>query len=201
MIASLHGTVIAQDSTGVVIEVGGVGMRVFCPAPVLAELSVGQTVRLHTSLVVREDSLTLFGFSTPTQRDAFELVQSASGIGPKTALGVLSVLTVEDFVGAVRAENLLTLTKVPGIGKKGAQKLVIELKDKVLQLGVAESTTGAGHIPAPWQEQVVEGLQSLGWTASDAVSATEAIADDVAAHPEWAVGQILRAALASLARA
>jgi Holliday junction DNA helicase RuvA len=201
MIASLNGTVRAVEVGSVVLEVGGVGFRALCPPDTLAGLRVGQSAALHTTLVVREDSLTLFGFATPSERALFEMVQSASGIGPKIALSVVSVLPPADFVAAVRAENLAVLTKVPGIGRKGAQKLVIELKDKVLGLGVEPSGGATEPVSGFWQEQVLSGLESLGFSAHDANSAIEAVAEEVRANPSMGVAEILRAALQTLKRA
>lgn len=135
MIAQVTGTVEAVGGTWVVLLVGGVGLKALCTPATAASVRLGQPATLHTSLVVREDSLTLYGFSDPDERDAFELVQTASGIGPKLAQAVISVLAPGELRAAIASENLVTLMKVPGIGRKGAQKMVIELKDKVNALG------------------------------------------------------------------
>ncbi|MBA2560005.1 MAG: Holliday junction branch migration protein RuvA, partial [Propionibacteriales bacterium] len=128
MIASVRGLVLAVFIDSAVIEVGGVGLLVACTPAALADLRVGQEASLATSLVVREDSLTLFGFSDYDERAVFELVQTASGVGPKLAQAMLAVHGPDDLRRAVAAEDLVTLCKVPGIGRKGAQRIVLELK-------------------------------------------------------------------------
>jgi Holliday junction DNA helicase RuvA len=199
VIAQLRGEVVVADSTGVVLDVGGVGFRVSCPPSVNAAPHAQLT--LATSLVVREDSLSLYGFSSSSERDAFELLLSASGVGPRTALACISVLPLPELVRAIRSENLAALTRVPGIGRKGAQKLVIELKDKILALGNGADLDGSGTVSPPdWREQVLGGLQGLGWSLKDAEAACDAVAPLVAENPAIPVGQIMRAALQSLAR-
>jgi Holliday junction DNA helicase RuvA len=199
VIAQLSGEVVVADSGGVVLNVGGVGFRVSCPPSVSA--LPGAKLTLATSLVVKEDSLSLYGFLSPTERDAFELLLSASGVGPRTALACISVLPLPELVRAIRSENLAALTRVPGIGKKGAQKLVIELKDKIIALGNGVDLDGTGAAEAPdWREQVLGGLQGLGWGLKDAETACEAVAPLVAENPSLPVGQIMRAALQRLAR-
>ncbi|MCL2316093.1 MAG: Holliday junction branch migration protein RuvA [Actinomycetia bacterium] len=203
MIASLSGAVAAVDPAGLVVVVSGVGFRVLLPPGAATGWHVGEEATLHTSLVVREDALTLYGFASPADRDCFELVQQASGIGPRIGLAVVAVLGPSGLAQAVRTENLTALTKVPGIGRKGAQKLVIELKDKVLDLGFAPpGPAGTAH-PAPtgWREAVASGLQGLGWTAKDAEAACAAVEEQVESDPGMPVSAIMRAALASLARA
>jgi len=202
MIASLSGQVLAVDPGGVVVSVSGVGFRVLTPPGASAGWDVGETAALHTSLVVRDDALTLYGFASPAERDCFELVQTASGIGPRIGLAVVAVLGPAGLVQAVRSENIAALTKVPGIGAKGAKKLVIELKDKVLQLGAEASADAPGAAAAPgWRDAVAGGLQGLGWSAKDAEAACHNVEDLVEADPNLPVAAIMRAALASLARA
>jgi len=203
MIASLCGQVAEVDPLGVVVVVGGIGLRVLTPPGLAATSTVGDTVTLHTSLVVREDSLTLYGFASRSDRDCFELVQTASGIGPRIGLAAVSVLGPDGLAQAVRTDNLAALTRVPGIGRKGAQRLVIELKDKVAALaaGAPEAPAGTPGGSGDWREAVAAGLQGLGWTARDAESACQAVEDQVAADPSMPVSAIMRAALASLARA
>ena len=202
MIALVSGEVVAADQESVVVVVSGLGLRVLCPPGVASGLRVGQATTLHTSLVVREDALTLYGFASPADRDCFELVQTASGIGPRIAMAVVSVLGPAGLAQAVRAENLAALTKVPGIGRKGAQKMVIELKDKVLTLDVggADAQPGATG-PLDWRTAVASGLEGLGWSAKDAARACDDVEDLVEQDPGLTVGQILRAALQHLARA
>ncbi|HET9126548.1 MAG TPA: Holliday junction branch migration protein RuvA [Propionibacteriaceae bacterium] len=200
MISHVTGVVTAAGATYVVVDVGGFGVRALCTPGTAASVRLNQPTTLHTSLVVREDSLTLYGFADADERDCFELAQSASGVGPKLAQALVSVLSPDDFRTAVLQENLVALCRVPGIGRKGAQKLVIELKDKVTALGVS---TGVGHASpagaAGWREQVSEGLQGLGWSAREAEQACDTVAP-MADDPATTVATLMRAALASLAR-
>ena len=129
MIDRLSGTVVAVGGTWVVLDLSGFGLRALCTPATASAVRVGESATLHTSLVVREDSLTLYGFSDADERDAFELVQSTSGIGPKIALATVSVLAPAQLRVAIASENLVALMKVPGIGRKGAERLVIELRD------------------------------------------------------------------------
>ena len=181
MISQLTGTVTAAGAAWFVIDVGGVGFRGHCTPATAAALRPGETRTIHTSLVVREESLTLFGFGSDAEREAFELVQSASGVGPKVALAICSVLSPSDLRRAILAEDLRALCRVPGIGNKSAQKLVLELKDKagLLALGDAEpvEAVSAGAANELWREQVMEGLQGLGWSAKEAGVACDAVAD------------------------
>lgn len=201
MIAQLTGTVVAAGGTWLVIDVGGVGLRALCTPATAAAVRLGQAATLHTSLVVREDSLTLYGFTDADERDAFELVQSASGIGPKIAQAVVSVLPPDDLRAAIASENLVALMKVPGIGRKGAQKMVIELKDKVNALGAVTAPAGeAGPAASGWRDQVKSGLESLGWSSRDADAACDRVEPLLADDPGLGIGELMRAALRSLAR-
>src|SRR6201997_3121284 len=131
MIAHLNGTVAGVTPDGAVIDVGGVGLRVQCTPDTLSTLKPGETALVQTSMVVREDSLTLFGFGSEDERNVFELLQTASGVGPRLALAMLAVHSPDELRKAVSNEDLNTLTMVPGIGKKGAQRIVLELKDRL----------------------------------------------------------------------
>ena len=131
MIAHLRGTVAGVAPDGAVIEVGGVGMRVQCTPGTLATLKPGESAQVATSLVVREDSLTLYGFASDDERNVFELLQTASGVGPRLALAMLAVHAPDALRRAVSTEDLNALTMVPGIGKKGAQRIVLEMKDRL----------------------------------------------------------------------
>lgn len=201
MIAQLTGTVVAVGGTWVVLDLSGFGVRALCTPATVSAVRVGEAATLHTSLVVREDSLTLYGFSDADERDSFELVQSASGIGPKLAQAVVSVLPPEEFRQAVASENLVALMKVPGIGRKGAQKMVIELKDKVNALGAGPRAASPPAVGAgDWADQVASGLESLGWSTRDAAGAVESVAHLKQDDPALGVGELMRAALRSLAR-
>jgi Holliday junction DNA helicase RuvA len=200
MIAQLTGRVAAVGGTWLVVDLSGFGLKALCTPATAGAVRVGQEVTLHTSLVVREDSLTLYAFGEPGERDCFELVQGASGIGPKIAQAVVSVFSPEEFRAAVAAANITALTRVPGIGVKGAQRLVLELKDKVSVL--AGSGGGAGYpaVAQGWRDQVRAGLEGLGYSARDAESACDRVAPIAADNPDTPVALLLRAALRSLAK-
>jgi Holliday junction DNA helicase RuvA len=199
MIAFVRGPVAALTLTSAVVEVGGVGLEVMCTPNTLASLRTGHVATLPTSMVVREDSLTLFGFADDDEKQVFELVQTASGVGPKLAQAMLAVLTPDAVRRAVAGDDVRTLTAVPGIGQKGAQRIILELKDRI---GAPTSTSGGAVRPAavePWRDQVQQGLVGLGWSAKDADRAVEAVSDQVGEQPD--VAALLRAALRTLSRA
>ncbi len=204
MIAQLRGTVLRAGATSFVLEVAGVGYLAHTTPATAAALRPGEETTVHTSLVVREDSLTLYGFADPGERDAFELVQTASGVGPKLAAAIVSVLPPAEIRRAISTEDVRRLCTVPGIGTKSAQKLVIELKDKVLLLaagdGVQQVVAKTAGPAAAWRDQVADGLQGLGWSARDAAAACDNVAHLVEENPEIGVGGLMRAALNSLAR-
>lgn len=199
MIAHVTGTVSQVGPTSVVIDVGGVGMLALCGPGTTAGLRLGERATLATSLVVREDSLTLYGFASADEREFFELLQTATGVGPKLAQAALSVLTPDDLRQAIATENLVQLIKVPGIGRKGAQRLVIELKDKINLTRLDDQRLPAGA-PAAWRQQVSQGLQGLGWPARDAEGACDDVESMVAEQPDVSVAVLMKAALQSLAR-
>ena len=193
MIASVHGQVAAVGAHGAVVEVGGVGLAVSCTPATLARLRVGRPARLSTSLVVREDSLTLYGFSDDDERSVFELLQTASGVGPRLAQAVLSVLPPTEVRRAVATADVPALTRVPGIGKKGAERLVLELRDRI---GAIEPAAADGVPTAPWKDQVGQALVGLGWTAKEADAAVAAVAPHAADTTD--VPALLRAARRAL---
>ncbi|MDN5762505.1 MAG: Holliday junction branch migration protein RuvA [Microlunatus sp.] len=204
MIAQLSGTVIQLGPTSVVIEVGGIGVLALCGPGTAAGLRIGEAATLATSLVVREDSLTLYGFAGVEERELFELLQTATGVGPKLAQAALAVLSPHDLRTAIATENLVTLCKVPGIGRKGAQRLVIELKDKIhttssVTQPVAPAGAEAASSAAGWRDQVSQGLQGLGWSTRDAEAACDEV-EPLAGAPDAGVPQLMRAALQTLAR-
>jgi holliday junction DNA helicase RuvA len=198
MIAFVRGEVAAVTLTSAVIEVGGVGLELMCTPNTLATLRTGQTATLPTSMVVREDSLTLFGFADEDEKQVFELVQTASGVGPKLAQAMLAVLTPDAVRRAVAADDVRTLTMVPGIGQKGAQRIILELKDRI-GVSAAASEGGVPLLAEPWRDQVLQGLVGLGWSAKDADKAIDAVADRAGGQPD--VAALLRAALQTLSRA
>jgi holliday junction DNA helicase RuvA len=185
MIAHLTGTVAAVAPDAAVIEVGGVGLQVQCAPATIAGLRVGDQARVATSLVVREDSLTLYGFASDDERNTFELLQTASGVGPRLALAMLAVLTPDALRRAVAAEDLATLTSVPGIGRKGAQRIVLELAGRLGAPGDGQSALTAGRAApsaAPaWREQVRAGLVSLGWQVREADQAIAVVEPELLA--------------------
>jgi len=201
MIAQLTGVVAQVGPTSAVIEVGGFGVQAVCSPNTVAGLRLGQRATLATSLVVREDSLTLYGFASADEREFFELLLTATGVGPKLAQAALAVLSPDELRRAIATENLLQLCKVPGIGRKGAQRMVIELKDKVNTVGLAdEPVAAAGPASEAWRGQVSQGLQGLGWSAKDADAACDDVAHLTRDDPQVNVAVLMRAALQTLAR-
>ena len=203
MIAFVRGTVAGVTLTSAVLEVGGVGLELMCAPGTLATLRTGHEATLPTSMVVREDSLTLFGFLDDDEKTCFELLQTASGVGPKLAQAMLAVLAPDDLRAAVAQEDVKTLTKVPGIGQKGAQRIILELRDRLgAPVGGAQAATrtGVAVSGAPWRDQVHQGLVGLGWSAKEAERAVDEVADQ-ADGPTPDVGALLRAALQMLRKA
>ena len=207
MIAHLDGTVSAVAPDGAVIDVGGVGLLVQCTPGTLARLRAGERARVATSLVVREDALTLYGFASEDERNTFELLQTASGVGPRLALAMLAVFTPDALRRAVATEDLAALTTVPGIGRKGAQRIVLELAGRLGSAG--ELPVQAGHpgnkaAAAPWREQVRAGLVSLGWQAREADQAIAVVEPELTGEPSGGqavdVSVALRAALRVLGK-
>jgi Holliday junction DNA helicase RuvA len=204
MIAHLTGTVSAVSPDGAVIDVGGAGLRVQCTPDTLAGLRPGQRATVQTTLIVREDSLTLFGFGSEDERNVFELLLTASGIGPRLAMSMLAVHSPDALRKAVASEDLNALTMVPGIGRKGAQRIVLELKDR---LGAPAVTSGGGPARGPavpgWRDQVQAGLVNLGWSARDAelaIAAVEADREQAGEDAAPDVATVLRAALRKLSK-
>jgi Holliday junction DNA helicase RuvA len=213
VIASVSGRVAAVSPDGAVVEVGGVGLSVQCTPGTIARLQVGEQARLSTSLVVREDSLTLYGFADDDERQLFELLQTANGVGPRVAQAVLAIHPPREVRRAVSMGDLKALMQVPGIGKKGAERLVLELRDR---LGVTSSDTSldgpSGAMPAglgpltpvaPWRDQLSAAIVQLGWSSREAETALTAL-DPVAAEQQAAggvdVAVLLRQALQLLGR-
>jgi Holliday junction DNA helicase RuvA len=176
MISLLNGTVRSIHSDRLVVEVGGFGLSVLVTPATTTQVSLGAQVQLFTSLVVREDSLTLFGFVNEDSRSLFELVQTVSGIGPKVALSILGALTPEDLSRAIAQEDIGAIEKVPGIGRKGAQRMILELKGKLSDLSHAQLYQG--HQPA-WREQLSSALVSLGFSPKESDNAISAVVTDL----------------------
>ncbi len=210
MIAFVSGPVAALGPDTAVIEVGGVGMSVQCTPDTLAQLRVGKHARLATALVVREDSLTLYGFADDDARQTFELLQTASGVGPRLAQAMLAVHAPDALRLAVAEGDEKALTAVPGIGKKGAQKLLLELKGRLGEPvpGAGGQLAARGGTSAPggsWRSQLHAALVGLGYATREADEAVTAVAPQAeaaaATGTEPPVPQLLRAALQTLNRA
>ncbi len=197
MIASLTGQVSGITAQGVVLTVGGIGLAVLTTPGTRARLRAGEQAFLATSLLVREDSLTLYGFETDDERDVFELLQTSSGVGPKVAQAVLTVHTPDAVRRAIATEDLAALCLVPGIGRKGAQRMVLELRDR---MGVASSGTAVSSGP-PWRDLLTEALTGLGWSSSQADETVVRLAASHPAATEADVPTLLREALALLGKA
>lgn len=200
MIASVSGRVAQVLPDSAVIEVGGIGLTVQCAPGTLAGLRPGAPARLATSLVVREESLTLYGFADDDERQLFELLQTASGVGPRLAQAVLAVHSPDTVRKAVANADTATLTRVPGVGKKGAERLVLELRDRIGPVAVgANASSGTGGAVA-WQEQVRQALVGLGWTAGQADQAIAGVAATLDGAPP-AVPVLLKQAIRLLGKA
>jgi Holliday junction DNA helicase RuvA len=197
MIASLFGRVRSLYIDRAIVEVGGVGLSVNITPATSARLSVGNDAQFVTSLIVREDSLTLYGFLDDSSRSVFDLVQTVAGIGPKVSLAILGVMTPEDLGSAIAQEDVKAIERVPGIGHKGAQRLILELKGKI-----SHQTVGphVGHVPV-WREQLTNALMSLGYSAKEADSAVAQLVVSLQAENEDPsaidMGELLKRALQS----
>jgi Holliday junction DNA helicase RuvA len=198
MISLLNGTVRSIHSDRLVVEVGGFGLNVLVTPSTTTQVTLGSQVQLFTSLVVREDSLTLFGFVNEESRSLFELVQTVSGIGPKVALSILGALTPEDLGRAISQEDIGAIEKVPGIGRKGAQRMILELKGKLSDL--SNSQQYKGHQPA-WREQLASALVSLGFSPKESDGAISEVVSQLQADGVDAAGvelsELLKRTLAS----
>jgi Holliday junction DNA helicase RuvA len=202
MIAFVRGRVAAVGLTTAVLEVGGVGLELNCTPDTIAGLRVGSEATLPSSMVVREDSLTLFGFADEDEKQMFELVQTASGVGPKLAQAMLAVHRPEALRRAVATDDVKTLTHVPGIGQKGAQRIILELRDRIGAPSAATAPVRPGAAPASgWQAQVQAGLVGLGWSAREADQAVSSVTPEAEQMPTPDVARLLRAALRTLSKA
>ena len=193
MIASLSGVVKQLSLNSAVIEVGGVGILLSLPARFAASLVVGAHVEVQTSLVVREDSLTLYGFETLASRDCFELLQTVSGIGPKEAQSALSIYDPQELASAISSANASALERIPGLGKKGAARTVLELKDKMSDIS---QVTGSLSWSTQWRVQLGNALISLGYSQRESDQTIETLASDLGSKiEEKSISQILKLAL------
>jgi holliday junction DNA helicase RuvA len=201
VIAFVTGTVAGLAPDAAVVEVGGIGLAVQCTPSTLATLRIGEPARLATSMVVREDSLTLYGFVDDDEKNTFEILQTANGIGPRVAQAMIGVHSPDALRAAIAGGDEKALTAVPGIGKKGAQKLLIELKDK---LGAPTGTKRAAGIGSPvsigWRDQLHAALVGLGYAAREADEAVEAVTPQAEADGTPDIGALLKSALRGLNR-
>jgi len=189
VIAQIKGVVLHRTASEVVVDVHGMGLRATCTPRALATAVAGKEVLLHTSLIVREDAWQLFGFADVLERDAFQVLLSVSGIGPRIALAAISTLEPERLGAAIAAGDVALLTKIPGIGRKGAERMCVELRDKFAGFAAA--------VPAGWQAAVLDALVGLGWNTAQAEGAVAKVAAELG-EPEVSVA--LRAALQLLGR-
>ncbi|WP_280400436.1 Holliday junction branch migration protein RuvA [Nocardia carnea] len=198
MIASIRGEVVELALDHVVLEAAGVGYQLNATPATLAGLTRGEEARLFSALIVREDSMTLYGFADTEARDLFGLLQTVSGVGPRLAMAVLAVLEPETLRKALAAGDIAALTRVPGIGKRGAERMVVELRDKVNLVPVPADRPGTVPAPVrtPVRDQVVEALTGLGFTLKQAEPAVDAV---LAEQPAADNSTALRAALGMLA--
>ena len=181
MIASVHGLVAALGPDAAVVEVAGIGLAVSCSPATLARLRVGEAARLSTSLVVREDSLTLYGFADDDERALFELLQTANGVGPKLAQTILGVHPPREVRRAIATNDLAALIQVPGIGRKGAERIVLELRDRIGSIDGSDSLMISGVTAvSPWRDQLGHALAGLGFTGKEATDAIDVVAGELA---------------------
>jgi Holliday junction DNA helicase RuvA len=174
MIATLHGKVVQIEDNALILEVGGVGLRVFAPAPLRKRLSVGEITMLYTHLVVREDALTLYGFESQAERELFNTLLGVDGVGPKVALSVLSTMTLDAVQRAVFAEEPEVLSRVPGVGKKTAQKMALHLKDKLKPMDALATVAAM----TDRDSEVLAALTALGYSVVEAQSAIQSLPKD-----------------------
>ncbi len=198
MISLINGVIRSIGSDKVIVEVGGVGLAVLVTTQTGSQLNVGVPVQLFTTLIVREDALTLFGFLDEESRSTFELVQTVTGIGPKVALAIMGSHSPQTLAAAIAQEDISAIEKVPGIGRKGAQRLILELKGKISDFGTSHKS--AHHQPV-WREQLTSALVSLGFTAKDSDAAINSVLADYAESgvepSEIELSELLKKALQS----
>jgi Holliday junction DNA helicase RuvA len=198
MISLVNGVVRSIGSEKVVVEVGGVGLAVSVTSQTGSQLNIGVPVQLFTTLIVREDALTLFGFLDEESRSTFELVQTVTGIGPKVALAIMGRHSPQTLAAAIAQEDIAAIEKVPGIGRKGAQRLILELKGKITDFGNAPRSS---HHQPVWREQLTSALVSLGFSAKDSDAAINSVVAEYAENgvepTELELSELLKQALQS----
>jgi Holliday junction DNA helicase RuvA len=201
MISFVRGPIVSIGADSVVVDVGPLGVTVTVTPATASSLRVGEQVQLVTSMVIREDSWTVYGFLDSDERSVFELVQTVNGIGPRIALAVLAAMSPDELRSAIAAEDAKSLTKVSGLGAKGAQRVILELRDRI---GAPAIRSGAGAAPqGGWQSSVHAGLTSLGWSAREADSAiaeVTPVAEAQIAAGGAEIASLLKSALRTLDR-
>lgn len=180
MISTLRGEIAQIEETALIVEVGGVGLRVFVPAPLRTRVKTGETAFLFTHLIVREDALTLYGFESQADRDLFNMLLGVDGVGPKVALSVLSTMTLDAIQRAIFADEAELLSRVPGVGKKTAQKIALHLKDKLKPLDALKQVAQMSDADS----EVLAALTALGYSVVEAQSAIQSIPKDSSGDPE-----------------
>ena len=196
MIASLSGTVLALNQQQVIIDVSGVGYQVFITPETSLALKLGESVRLHTALIVREDAFTLFGFSTLEELEMFDLLRSVTGVGPKSALGILASMTSDAIRVAVISEDDGAFKRVSGIGPKTAKLITVTLAGKLAGLPAASPAKTGNTAPAVDLSNLISALQGLGWNERQAADAVRGVAAELGPHA--GADALLKAALAQL---
>lgn len=174
MIATLRGEISQIEENAIVVETGGVGLRVFVPAPLRTRLKTGEAILLYTHLVVREDAWALYGFETQTDRDLFTLLLGVDGVGPRTALAVMSGAALETVQRAVFGEDPELLGRIPGVGKKTAQKIILHLKDRLQPLDALQAVAALSDADS----EVLAALTALGYSVVEAQTAIQALPKD-----------------------
>lgn len=197
MIASVRGEVLDIALDHAVIEASGVGYRVNATPVTLGALHRGSEARLFTTMIVREDSMTLYGFSDTESKDLFSLLQTVSGVGPRLAMATLAVLEPDALRQALSEGNLTALTRVPGIGKRGAERMVVELRDKVDAVATTAGAASGVVVGSSIRDQIVEALEGLGFPIKQAEQATDSV---LAESPEATTSVALRSALSLLGK-
>jgi Holliday junction DNA helicase RuvA len=194
VIAAVRGALEHKTLDSALVSIGGVTLRVYCPLSTLSKLDVGETIHLHTYLLVREDALTLYGFSAEADRATFEQLIGITGVGPRTALALLSTMSTQTLRDAILSEDVTRLILAPGVGRKLASRLILELRPQMEKLvfgPAAPGQTGDGATPSP-RGQVLEALTSLGYSPSDAAAAVRALPEDATGSLEDLILQALR---------
>jgi len=192
MIATLRGKIVGVTDQAVIIDVHGVGFSVITTPALRLSAQAGGDIFLHTALVVREDGFTLFGYQSMSERDLFQLLQTVSGIGPKVSHAVLGALSLEEIIRAIRSEDSKSLEKVSGLGKKGAQRIILELKEKVISFG--EPATKSSNMSTPGALSLAQALTGLGFSSREIEHALDVVKDSATTTIE----DQLKTALAAL---